>query len=205
MLSAIAARHGITAQVHPDLAAKPIVSAEQHGKSDMAFVRDLGSRFDALATWKDRRLVFMPIGSATNARGQKIPALTITRREGWQWTYTHAQRDEHDGAQAQWHDAGTGRRRTVSTGGENPKRLKRTYASEAEAHQAAKAEAAKRKRGGKSFEYELALADMRIMPNGRITLSGWASTITGLSWLVESTELSLAAQGLRQKVKLEAG
>lgn len=36
--------------------------------------------------------------------------------------------------------------------------------------------------------------DMRIMPNGRITLSGLASTITGLSWLVESVELSLAAR-----------
>ncbi|MFD2578789.1 contractile injection system protein, VgrG/Pvc8 family [Novosphingobium colocasiae] len=122
VLADIAARHGITARVHPDLAGKPIAAIDQHGKSDMAFVRDLGSRYDAVATWKDRKLIFIPVGSATTAGGKAIPALSLTRRDGWAWRFTRADRDENDGAEAQWHDQAAGRRKKVSTGGKNPKK-----------------------------------------------------------------------------------
>ena len=46
-----------------------------------------------------------------------------------------------DGAEAQWHDQGAARRRTVKVGGDNRRKLKRVYASEAEAKQAAQAAA----------------------------------------------------------------
>lgn len=203
VLSDIASRHSITAQVHPDLAGKAIAALDQSGKSDMAFVRHLGSRYDAVATWKDRRLIFMPVGATTTPSGTSIPTLTVTRRDGWTWDFTYAQRDENDGVEAQWHDQASGRKKKHSTGGSNPKRLKRTYASEADAKQAAEAEAAKRKRGGYSFEYDLAIADCRIMPNRRLALKGWNSRIDGIAWLVESVETVMTARGLRQRLKLE--
>jgi phage protein D len=203
ILAEIAGRHGVTAQVHPDLSGRTI-TIDQNGKSDMAFVKDLGSRFDAVATWKDRRLIFMPVGSDTTPSGTAIPALTLTRRDGWTWSFTRAERDENDGVEAQWHDQGAGRRKKHSTGGKNPKRLKRVYASEADAKQAAEAEAKKRKRGGYRFEYDLAIADCRIMPNKGVTLSGWNSRIDAVKWLVESVETSMSGQGLRQRVTLES-
>jgi len=180
VLQEIAARNGVTAQVHPDLAGKAIAALDQHGKSDMALVKDLGSRYDAVATWKDRKLIFMPVGSATTASGKTLPALTLTKRQGWSWTFTRAQRDEHDGAEAEWHDQDEGKRRKVSTGGTNRKKLKRVYASEGDAKQAAEADAAKRKRGGFKFEYELAFADCGIQPNQKVTLSGWSPAIDGV-------------------------
>jgi phage protein D len=73
VLAAIAARSGLAAQVHPDLAGLPIATLEQHNKSDHALVQDLGARYDAVATWKNRQLLFMPIGSATTASGKAIP------------------------------------------------------------------------------------------------------------------------------------
>lgn len=205
ILTEIAARHGITAQVHPDLASKPVAALDQQGKSDMALVKDLGSRFDAVATWKDRRLIFMPVGSATTASGKAIPGLTLKRRDGWRWSFTRAQRDENDGVQATWHDQASGRKRKHSTGGQNPKKLKRVYASEADAKQAAQAEAKKRARGGYRFEYDLAFADCTIQPNRPVTLSGWNTTVDAVKWLVESVETTMGAGGLRQRVTLESG
>lgn len=204
VLAEIAGRNGVTAQVHPDLAGKAIKALDQHGKSDMALVKDLGSRYDALATWKDRRLIFMPVGSPTTASGKAIPAITLTRRDGWSWRFTRAERDQNDGAEAEWHDQAAGRRRKHSTGGQNPKRLKRVYASEAEAKQAAEAEAKKRKRGGYRFEYDLAVADCTIQPNQRVTLSGWNTRIDAIKWLVESVETTMGSGGIRQRVVLES-
>ncbi len=204
VLQAIAGRHGITAQVHPDLSGKPIASLDQHGKSDMVFVKDLGSRYDALATWKDRKLIFMPIGAPTTASGKSLGTLTLTKRDGWSWRFTHTQRDEYDGAEATWHDQDTGKRETHSTGGKNSKRLKRTYSSEADAQQATQAESAKRKRGAYGFEYDLAIADTRLETNRRVSLSGWAPKVDGIRWLIASIETSMRAQGIRQKVTFES-
>lgn len=204
VLNKVAARNGASAQVHGDLAGKPIAAIEQHNKSDMAFVKDLGSRYDALATWKDGKLIFMPVGSATTSSGRAIGGTVITRREGWTWSFGYAEREEHDGAEAQWHDDGAGRRRTVRKGGDNRKRLKRVYATEDEAKQAADAATQKGKRGARTFEYEMAFADASIQPNGRVTLNGWNDQINGLKWLVESTELTLGSNGLAQRITLES-
>ena len=204
VLSDIAGRHGVSAQVHPDLAGKVITALDQNGKSDMALVKDLGSRYDAIATWKDRRLIFMPVSSATTASGTEIPSSTLTRQDGWTWTFTRAQRDENDGVEAEWHDQAAGRRKKHSTGGKNPKRLKRVYGSEADAKQAAEAETKKRARGGYRFEYDIALADCRIQPNRRVTLSGWNTKIDAIKWLVATVETTLDSRGIRQKLTLES-
>jgi len=204
LLGQIAGRNGITAQVHPDLAGRAIVAIEQNGKSDMAFVKDLGSRYDAVATWKDRNLIFMAVGSATTASGRQLGAITLTKRDGWTWRFTRAQRDEYDGAEATWHDQGTGKKQKVSTGGSKTKRLKRVYASKADAEQATKAEASKRKRGALEFEYDLAVADTRLQPNLPVTLSGWNARIDGVRWLLKSVVTTKGSAGLKQKITLES-
>ncbi|KPH62318.1 contractile injection system protein, VgrG/Pvc8 family [Novosphingobium sp. ST904] len=205
VLGEIARRNSITAQVHPDLAGKPITALDQHGKSDMLLVKDLGSRYDAVATWKDRKLVFMPVGSATTAGGKTLAAKTLTKRDGWSWRFTRAQRDEYDGAEASWHDQDSGKKKTTSTGGTKRKRLKRAYASEADAEQAAEAEAAKRKRGAYQFEYELAFADTALQPNQQVTLSGWNTTVDGIKWLLSSVDTSVAGGGgIKQRISLES-
>ncbi|MBA4087382.1 MAG: late control protein [Novosphingobium sp.] len=204
VLDTIAGRYGVESLVHPDLRGLAIAVLDQHGKSDMALVKDLGSRFDALATWKDRKLIFMPVGAQTTPSGKAIPSLTLTRRDGWTWRFSRADREENDGAEAEWHDPADGKRKKVGTGGTKPKKLKRVYGSQAEAQQAAKAAAGKAKRGAFKFEYDLAQADMQIQPNARVKLSGWNTRVDGISWLVESVETSLGANGIKQKVSLES-
>jgi phage protein D len=182
----------------------PIATIDQHGKSDLAFVKHLGSRYDAVATWKDRTLIFMPVGSPTTASGKAIAAIALTRRDGWSWRFTRAERDDYEGAEATWHDQDSGKRKKVSTGGGRKKRLKRVYASEADAKQAAKAEASKRKRGSYQFEYELAVADARLQPNQKVTLAGWGGKVDQIKWLASSIDTTMGSAGLKQRLTLES-
>lgn len=204
LLREIAARHDRTARVETGLAALRIDVIEQEGKSDMAFVRDLGRRYDAIATWKDGLLVFAPIGASASVSGTPLGDVLLERRDGWKWKFSQASREDYDGAEAQWQDTDAGRRRTVKTGGDNRRRLKRVYASEREAARAAESAAARGKRAPYSFTYDLAIADPQIQPDQKVTLQGWSGTIDSMAWLVESVETKLGAGGLSQSIKLES-
>jgi len=93
----------------------------------------------------------------------------------------------------------------VKAGGGNPRKLKRVYASEAEAAQAAKAAQSRAARDPFSFTYDLAIADCALQVDQRISLSGWNSKIDAIDWLVESVETAMDAGGLVQSIKLESG
>lgn len=205
ILGRIADRNGGFARVESGLAATAITAIEQEGKSDMAFVRDLGRRYDAIATWKDGVLLFLPIGASATASGNPLPGMVLTKQDGWSWTFTRADREKFDGAEAQYHDQDEGRRKTVSTGGQNRRKLKRVYASEDDARQAAQASSKKAAREPFKFEYDLAVADPELQPDQPVTLRGWSPTIDAISWLVESVETTFDAGGLRQKLSLESG
>ncbi|MEJ6008664.1 contractile injection system protein, VgrG/Pvc8 family [Novosphingobium aquae] len=192
----VASANGLEAKVHADLAGIQIPSAEQATKSDIAFVRDLGRRYDAVATVKDGKLLFMPIGSDTNAAGQSLGAITLTRKSNVSYSFTIADREDHDGAEAQWHDKGEARKRTVKHGeAKNPKRIKRNFASEAEAKDATKAEAKRAARGQFTFSYELGLGDATIEPNRKAVLQDFDTEIDGITWLVKEVTHKLEGSG----------
>lgn len=204
ILGEIAARHGRSARVESGLAALAVQVIEQEGKSDLAFVADLGRRYDAVATWKDGRLLFLPIGAAATASGQALAGLTLTKRDVGRWTFSQAERDNYDGAEAQWQDQDEGRRKTVSTGGDRRRRLKRVYASEAEARQAAEGAKSRAARAPYRFTCDLAIGDPALQPDMKVTLQGWGAKIDGISWLVESIRTDFGAEGLRQSIELES-
>lgn len=84
-----------------------------------------------------------------------------------------ADREQHDVAEAKWHDKVLAKRKTVKSGGvDNPKRIKCSFASEADAKAAADAEARKARRGNYEFEFAMAYGDAGIEPNNRVTLEG---------------------------------
>lgn len=204
ILGDIARRHGRTALVAPALASVPVLAIDQDGASDMAFVRSLGQRHDAIATWKGGKLLFSPIGASATVSGTPLDAYTLQKRDGWSWRFTRATREDHDGAQAQWHDQDAARRRTVSTGGQNPRRLRRIYATEAEARAAAEGSAKRDSRQPWSFEYELAVADPALQVDQRVTLQGWGAKIDGITWLIQSIETTYGPGGMAQRITMES-
>ncbi|MCP2016855.1 contractile injection system protein, VgrG/Pvc8 family [Qipengyuania citrea] len=204
ILQAIAGRHGRTAQVDGALAGIAVKAIEQEGKSDMAFIRDLGRRHDAIATWKDGKLLFLPIGKSASASGAALASVTLAKRDGWRWSFRQADRDAYDGAEAQWHDQDAGKRRTVQTGGGKRRKLKRVYASEAEARKAAEGAASRAARKPFSFTYDLAIADPALQPDMRVKLNGWGEKIDAIDWLVKTVETRFGAGGLRQSIEMES-
>lgn len=192
----IARDNNLEPRIHADLAGIAVASVEQAAKSDMAFVRDLGKRHDAAATVKDGKLIFVPIGKGESASGQPLPTLTITRRQTSRWAATEADREDHDGAEAQWHDRGDARRKTVKHGAaSNPRRIQRGFSNEAEAKEAARAEASRAARGKFTFTCDLSLGDPAFAPNHHVTLQGWTSQIDATKWLITAATHTLDGSG----------
>ena len=199
----IATDNGLTPRCHPDLADTIITAAEQANQSDMEFLRDLGRRYDALATVKDGCLLFAPIGATITATGQTIPTLTITKRGNDKYHYHRASREAaQDGAESQWHDQRTGKRKTVSTGGSHRRRLKRVHASHADAHAAAQSEAKRLKRAAATLEIDLGYGNPQVSVGMHTTVSGFKAEIDAHQWLVAHVAHEMSGSGLKTKVEL---
>jgi phage protein D len=192
----IAAEHGLTARCHPDLAGKTVKAAEQHNKSDMQLLRDLGRRYDAVATTKDGALIFAPIDANTTATGKAIPTLELTRGKLDRYSFRRASRENgQDGAEAQWHDQKAGKRKKVEHGGAKRRRLKRVYASEGDAKEAAGAEAKRLKRAEATLELNLAYGDAAITAGVKAKAKGFKSEIDAKTWRVAKVEHRMDGQG----------
>ncbi|MGV3511880.1 MAG: contractile injection system protein, VgrG/Pvc8 family [Novosphingobium sp.] len=204
VVGVIAQEHGLEPRCHPDLAEKPIVVAEQAGKSDMQFLRDLGRRYDASAVVKAGTLIFAPKGAPTTASGSAMPEAVLVRSRCSSIDWKRAARDKaQDGAEAQWHDRHEAKRKTHSTGGTNPKRLKRMYATEGDARAAAEAETRRLKRAAATLSASLAWGNPLLCPGMRITPTGFKPEIDGTQWLISSAEHVMDASGLRTQLEME--
>jgi len=192
----IAAAHGLTSRCHPDLAATAVTLAEQANKSDMTFLRDLGRRYDAVATVKAGSLIFMPHNAATTPAGTPIPTLTVTRQSGDRYSYSRAERERgNDGAEAQWHDQDGAERKQVRKGGARRRRLKRVYASEADAGHAAQSATNRAERARAKLSITLALGNAAIAAGHRVTARGFKTEIDALSWRVASVDHRMDGTG----------
>jgi len=200
----VAADNGLQPRCHADLSGKTVTAAEQHNKSDMQFLRDLGRRYDAVATVKDGCLIFAPVNGKTTASGKVIPALTITRRSGDKASYRRASRENgQDGAEAQWHDQGAAQRKKAHAGGSNRRRLKRVYASEGDAKAAAGAESQRLARAAASLDVTLAYGDAEAAPGMRATAKGFKAEIDAKAWLVAEVTHEMGENGFTTALKME--
>lgn len=195
IVAVVARENGLKASCHPDLASVVVTAAEQAHKSDMQFLRDLGRRYDAIATVKAGALIFAPVNAKTTASGKEIPSFTLTRRKTDHIDYHRAAREgAQDGAEAQYFDQDSASRKTVATQGTHRKRLKRVYASEADARAAATAEHNRLARAAATMSFTLTLGDARIGANTSVTVTGCKSEINKRSWRVTSVRHELDGQ-----------
>ncbi|MGN6421985.1 MAG: phage late control D family protein [Asticcacaulis sp.] len=208
VIGLLAAENGLTAKIDPDLAAE-IIPALGHGaKSDAALLQELGHRFDAIATVKARNLIFSAAGKGVTTSGLIIPPLTIDRSQCGQARFEEADRGQYGGVEAKWHDLATGTQKTALAGADNPppKRLRKIYATEADAIRAAKSELSRMKRGKARLTFPLALGRPDLYPDRPIEVTGFKAEINALKWLVAETSHSMDGRGgLMTRLQLEAG
>src|SRR5690606_36841765 len=64
VLRTIAGAHGLTPVINADLDSIPLAHLDQANESDANLLSRLGDQFDAVATLKAGRLLFMPVGAS---------------------------------------------------------------------------------------------------------------------------------------------
>jgi phage protein D len=209
VLQEIASSNGLKASIAGELASIELPVLAQDQRSDAAMLRFLGRRFDAVATIKAGQLIFSPIGKGTNAAGVALPAFLLTRKAGDTYQWSRPAREDYNGCEARWHDKAEGKRKSVKHGDEakkkgKPKRLRRTFHTEAEAKHAAKAEHGRIQRAGASFDLNLAYGSAQLGPEQKGTVTGFKPSIDAAAWLISEVEHTLdGSGGYRTKLKLE--
>lgn len=203
---AVAAAHGLTPRIAPELASIAVPMLEQHQVSDMALLRRLGREHDAVATVKAQTLILAPIGRGRAVSGTALPPLTIRPADGAGGSYREVDRTAEAGVEARWHDADDATRKTVSvgTGSGKPHRIRKVFHSEADARAAAEAAHRKAKRAQAEFSFTLALGRPDLYPERPVTLSGFKAPIDAQRWLISELTHSLDGRGgLGTSIKLE--
>ncbi|HUD90229.1 contractile injection system protein, VgrG/Pvc8 family [Sphingobium sp.] len=205
VLQEVAGRNGLTARIAPALASIALPTLAQSRESDIAFLRRLGRENDAVATIKDKHLIFAPKGAGQTSTGAALPALNIRRRDGDRHNWQRQKRDGQEGVTASWHDRKAAKRQTVTMGkAEGAKKLRKVYPDKASAERAAAAETSRLQRAPATFDMTLALGRPDVYPEARAEVVGFKMGIDGTTWLVSEVSHRLdKGGGLRTDLRLE--
>lgn len=206
VLADVARRNALTLKAAADLAAIALPSVTQSRESDIAFLRRLGRENDAVATIKAATLIFARKGTGKTASGAPLPALAITRRDGDGHSWSRQKRDGQAGVCASWHDRGEAKRQTFTVGdAKGAKKLRKVYASEADARRAAIAERDRLQRAPASLDLNLSLGRPDAMPEAPVSVLGFKPEIDATAWIIAEVTHRLDAGGLVSALKLENG
>lgn len=205
VLKDIAGRNGLTLKVAGTLAGIVLPTISQSRESDIAMLRRLGREHDAVATIKDKHLIFSPKGAGATTGGQALPALTIRRRDGDRHSWQRQKRDGQAGVGASWHDRAAAKRKTVTVGeAKGAKRLRKIYPDEASARRAATAERDRLKRAPATLDLKLSLGRADAGPETRVTVRGYKDEIDATTWLIaEATHRLDKAGGFVTDLRME--
>lgn len=204
IITTIADRHDLMLKIGDNLGGIFLEHIDQTDESDLHFLTRLAERFDAIATVKAGNLLFIPEGSGTTASGVAIPPITLTRQVGDRHRYVVTDRDAYSGVIAHWHDPDAAERREVVVGtDDNAKRLRPTYATEADALAAAKSEWQRLQRGADKASLDLAEGRPDLYPETPVTLSGFKPEIDAIDWLITEISHDLSDRAFTSSVEME--
>lgn len=204
VIEVIAFQQELKAGIAEALRGVKIAHLDQTRESDAAFLRRLGKKYDAAATVKNDTLLFMPAARSKTASGRDLPVIQITRNLGDRHRYHSAERDSYSGVRVFWHDDRHGLRRSVVAGAPgNSKRLRTTYANEADARTAAVAEWQRIQRGAATLELSLAIGDPALIPQSPVEVVGFKTDIDIQDWLAAKVRHSLSDAGFTSSIELE--
>lgn len=104
IIRTIADENALKAVISVGLAASEIQHIDQTNESSASFLTRLGEMFDATASIKSGRLIFMPTGQGRSVSGQRIPVAAIKRSSGDRHQFTLADRNSYKAVRALYHD-----------------------------------------------------------------------------------------------------
>lgn len=204
IVKSVAARNKIKATVDKEVAGRKVKHADQLSESDASFLRRLAQTFDCICTVKNGTLLFSQARAARTPSGKPLPPVLITRGDGDQHRWSRADRDAYSGVRAMYNNVKTGNRKAVVAGiSGKAKELRTTFASEADALAAARAEWLRIQRGIFDFEITLAYGRADIIPQRPARVAGYKRKIDETPWIVARVRHSLEGGGFVSQLTLE--
>jgi phage protein D len=116
IVRSIATQHKLIPVINPELDKQRIDHLDQANESDANLLSRLAQLFDAIATVKQNRLLFMPIGEARTVNGKILSTTTLTRASGDSHRFSVAGRDSYLGVKAYYQDKQKAKRGEVIVG-----------------------------------------------------------------------------------------
>lgn len=230
ILELIAGRNQLELSVDGAWGQELLPHLDQQNESDVAFISRLAKDYDAIATVKRGKLLFIKAGLSQTASGQPLPQANITRQSGDGHRFGIADRNSYSGVVAMWQDtkkakkqAATVKRKKkkptpkeeqasdIAVDGnelrigaeENVKTLRHVYASKRNAERAARAEWDKLQRGVATFSISLAKGRPELFPEVPTTVRGFKPQIDELPWILTRVTHNVTDSGYTSGLELE--
>lgn len=227
VVSAIARRYELKAQISEQLMSIEIDHADQTQESDMSFLTRMAEMLGAITTIKNASLLFILPGGGVTASGKALPSASITRSSGDRHSFRIADRDAYTGVRAYWLDLNFGKKKKVSVKRRKPAKpkkeksssregeyvegadgnvyvMRRTFQNEEAARRAAAAKWQQLQRGAAEFSITLARGRAELYPEMHVTISGFKDEIDNQDWLIARTEHVIDGNGFTTRLELEA-
>jgi len=205
IIHTVAAAHGLSPVISAALSVIELAQLDQANESDANLITRLGQQFDAIASVKAERLLFMPAGKSTTASGAALPHITLTRVDGDQHRFLQADRDSYSGVRAYYYEVNSAEKKEAIAGaGDNLKDLRHTYADQNSALRAARAEWSRLQRGAATLSYTLAKGRPELIPELTYSLVGVKAEIAAIVWLGANVRHSFTPDSYTTALELES-
>ena len=126
IIEAIAQKHKYEYIISKDYQNQKIEHIDQTNESDASFMSRLAEQYDAIATIKNGKLLFIPAGESQTASGQPILPTTITRASGDSHSFTYSSSNSYQAVRAYYTDKKTGQKKEVIVNKDNAYPNKKT-------------------------------------------------------------------------------
>ncbi|MGJ8526847.1 hypothetical protein LMG33818_002610 [Halomonadaceae bacterium LMG 33818] len=200
----IAHMHSLTpacAQAFQGIRVKHI---DQTSESDLNFLNRLGYRYDAIATVKSGRLMFVQRGQSITASGQTLPTIDVSPQECSRYTYIRTVAESFTGVKANYNDrSGATLKYVIAGSGENLRELKATYATLDDATNAAEAAWNRIKRGEEELDISFTEGRADILVESPIKASGFKPAINEAKWVTTEATHRLSSSGYLTNIRCE--
>ncbi len=231
LVRAIASKNELVTVIAAKLADVVIEHLDQTGESDANLLTRLAKDYDAIATVKQGKLLFIQAGAALSASGVPLPTVTITRASGDTHNFLIADRENYNGVKAYYQDTRRAMKGevvidasnavvekekpvaprekaqsqpvTASPNPDNVKVLRHTYATKSNAERAARAEWARIQRGVATFSITLARGRPDLFPELPANVRGWKSQIDNTGWAIAKVTHNLSERGYTTGLELQ--
>lgn len=126
IIETIAKKHKYEYIISKDFQSQKIEHIDQTNESDASFMSRLAEQYDAIATIKNGKLLFIPAGESQTASGQPILPTTITRASGDSHNFTYSSSNSYQAVRAYYTDKKTGQKKEVIVNKDNAYPNKKT-------------------------------------------------------------------------------